>query len=188
MKFGIKLLLAIAIAFALPLYSAQAQESAEPSSIEIVADRMRSENSGQKIIFSGNVNGVWGELSISSDVLEVYNTEDKKGTQEIVAIGSVKIVRGDTRAEGDRAVYLDTMQKIILTGTPQAKAWQGKDIIEGREMIFLLDKDRFVVNQRVRMKLFPKSKDDKKKSPEHVSSFNAPNPPQPETKQPFGIS
>ncbi|PIQ98862.1 MAG: hypothetical protein COV66_13240 [Nitrospinae bacterium CG11_big_fil_rev_8_21_14_0_20_45_15] len=187
MKICKKLFLSIAVAFLLPLCSAQAQEPTPQSSIEIVADRMRSENSGQKIIFSGNVTGVWGELSISSDVLEVYNTEDKKGTQEIVALGSVKITRGETRAEGDRAVYLDAMQKIILTGTPQAKAWQGKDIIEGREMIFLLDKDRFVVNQRVRMKLFPKSKDDQKK-PERVSSFVLPHPPQSVATQPIGNS
>jgi len=155
--------LILALALFSPVYSAYSQESQEQS-IEIKADRMRSENSGQKIIFSGNVNGVWGELNITADVLEVYNSEDKKGTQEIVAIGSVKITKGDTKAEGDRAVYLDAMKKIILTGAPHAKAWQGKDLIEGREMIFLLDKDRFVVNQRVHMKLFPRSKKNKKKA------------------------
>ena len=129
-----------------------------PPPIEITSDRMRSENGGQKIIFSGNVAVTKEGISITSDILEVYNTPDKKQTQEIVAIGNVKISRGDKKAKGDRAVYLEHIQKIILTGNPKAVAWAGDDIIEGREMIFLMDKDRFVVNERVRAKLFPQKK------------------------------
>ena len=126
-------------------------------SIEITSDRMRSENGGQKIIFSGNVVIVQAGMAITADIMEVYNTPDKKQTEEIVAIGNVDIVRGKKRMKGDRAVYLYQLQKIILTGSPKAIAWEGNDTIEGREMIFLIEKDRFVVNERVRAKLFPKS-------------------------------
>ena len=129
-----------------------------PSPIEITSDRMRSENGGQKIIFSGNVVAVKGDMTIKSDIMEVYNTPDAKQTEEMVAIGNVDITRGDKKAKGDRAVYLDQLQKIILTGNPKATAWEGQDIIEGREMIFLIKKDRFVVNERVRAKLFQKTK------------------------------
>ena len=135
------------------------------SPIEITSDRMRSENGGQKIIFSGNVVAIKGDMTITSDIMEVYNTSDKKQIEEIVAIGNVDITRAEKKAKGDRAVYLDQLQKIILTGTPKAVAWEGKDIIEGREMIFLLKKDRFVVNERVRAKIFQKT-NEKKKSPE----------------------
>ena len=125
--------------------------------IEVTSDRMRSENGGQKIIFSGNVVIVQAGMAITADIMEVYNTPDKKQTEEIVAIGNVDIVRGKKRMKGDRAVYLYQLQKIILTGSPKAIAWEGNDTIEGREMIFLIEKDRFVVNERVRAKLFPKS-------------------------------
>ena len=125
--------------------------------IEITSDRMRSENGGQKIIFSGNVVIAQSGMAITADIMEVYNTPDKKQTEEIVAIGNVDIVRGEKRMKGDRAVYLYQLQKIILTGSPKAIAWEGKDTIEGREMIFLIEKDRFIVNERVRAKLFPKS-------------------------------
>ena len=94
--------------------------------------------------------------------MEVYNSEDKKETDEIVAIGNVVIIRGLKKATGDRAVYLDKLQKIILTGTPKATAWEENNMVEGREMIFLLEKDRFVVNERVRMKMYPKDKEEKK--------------------------
>jgi lipopolysaccharide export system protein LptA len=143
------------------LFSAD-EENKNP--IEITSDRMRSEDGGLKIIFSGNVVGYWGELKITSDILEVYNTKDKKETEEIVAIGNVFITRGKKRAKGDKAVYLDKLQKIILTGTPKATAWEEGNMIEGREMIFLLDKDRFVANNRVRMKIYPKDEKNKKEN------------------------
>lgn len=127
--------------------------------IEIISDRMRSEDGGKKIIFSGSVIGTWGKLTINSDILEIYNSKETENqTDEIVAIGNVVITKDKKRATGDRAVYLDKLQKIILTGKPHATAWEEKNIIEGKEMIFLLEQDRFVVNQRVRMKLFPKKK------------------------------
>lgn len=138
---------------------------ANSSPVVITSDRMRSENGGQKIIFSGNVMAVRGDMTITSDIMEVYNTPDKKQTEEIVAIGNVDITQCDKRAKGDRAVYLDQLQKIILTGTPNAVAWEGKDIIKGREMIFLIEKDRFIVNGRVRAKLSPKSDEKKEKKP-----------------------
>ena len=124
--------------------------------LEITSDRMRSENGGQKIIFSGNVSVTKEEMTITSDIIEVYNTPDKKQTQEIVAIGNVKISKGNKKAKGDRAVYLEQLQKIILTGNPKAVAWEADDIIEGREMIFLMKKDRFVVNERVKATIFTK--------------------------------
>ena len=133
------------------------EENKDP--VEITSDRMRSEDGGLKIIFSGNVIGYWGDLKITSDILEVYNTQDKKETEEIVAIGNVFITRGLKRAKGDKAIYLNKLQKIILTGTPKATAWEESNMIEGREMIFLLDKDRFVANNRVRMKIYPKDKE-----------------------------
>ena len=142
----------------------KSKKSKEP--IEITSDRMRSENGGVKIVFSGNVVSYKGDLKITSDIMEIYNTEDKKETDEIVAIGNVVITRGTKRAIGDRAVYLDKLQKIILTGTPHATAWDEDNMIEGRELIFLMEKDRFIANQRVRMKIYPKDekKDPKKKS------------------------
>ena len=138
------------------------KEGKNKDPLEITSDRMRSEDGGIKIIFSGNVVGYWGDLKITSDILEIYNTEDKKETEEIIAIGNVFITRGQKKGKGDKAIYIDKLQKIILTGTPKAIAWQESNMIEGRELIFLLEKDRFFANKRVRMKIFPKDKEDKK--------------------------
>ncbi len=151
------------VTLSLPIQSIFSQQlkdrnQKKSSPIEITSDRMRSENGGKKIVFSGNVAIRREDMIITSDIIEVYNTKDKKQTEEIVAIGNVNITRGDKKAKGDRAVYLEHHQKIILTGNPKAIAWEGGDIIEGREMIFLMKKDRFVVNERVRVKLFSTKK------------------------------
>ena len=138
------------------------KEEKKKDPLEITSDRMRSEDGGIKIIFSGNVVATKGDLKITSDIMEIYNTEDKKETEEIIAIGNVFITRGLKRGKGDKAVYLDKLQKIILTGTPKATAWEERNMIEGRELIFLLEKDRFFANKRVRMKIYPKDKEDKK--------------------------
>ena len=138
------------------------KEGKNKDPLEITSDRMRSEDGGIKIIFMGNVVAYWGDLKITSDILEIYNTEDKKETEEIIAIGNVFITRGLKRGKGDKAIYIDKLQKIILTGTPKAIAWQESNMIEGRELIFLLDKDRFFANKRVRMKIYPKDKKGKK--------------------------
>ena len=138
------------------------KEEKNKDPLEITSDRMRSEDGGIKIIFIGNVVATRGDLKITSDILEIYNTQDKKETEEIIAIGNVFIYRGLKRGKGDKAIYIDKLQKIILTGTPKAIAWEDKNMIEGRELTFLLEKDRFFANKRVRMKIYPKDKEDKK--------------------------
>jgi len=63
------------------------------------------------------------------------------------------------------------LQKIILTGAPHATAWEEDNMIEGRELIFLMEQDRFIANEKVRMKIYPKDEenDPKEKSPKKKS-------------------
>ena len=163
--------LGLSPAFSLPLAGKQSLEG-NKNPIEITSDRMRSENQNRKIIFSGNVKSQWGDLEIQSDVLEIYtlspdrkkasannNFAGNQNLEEIVALGNVRIKKGNRRAKGDKAIYFDRQQKIILTGSPKAVAWDGENNIEGREMIFFLDRDRFVVNERVIFKMYPKNEE-----------------------------
>lgn len=165
-----------------PAFSANAKEAigqdSEKKSIEIQSDKLRSENEGKKIIFSGNVLSTWGDLEIQSDILEVYsnpqNKKDKKikklsdgqpeqDLEKIIAIGNVRIKKGDRRAKGDRADYNNKKQVIVITGTPHATAWEGDNIIKGEKMTFHLEEDLFKVEGRVRLVLFPKNPPPEKK-------------------------
>ena len=143
------------------------KEGKNKDPLEITSDRMRSEDGGIKIIFIGNVVATRGNLKITSDILEIYNTQDKKETEEIIAIGNVFITRDLKRGKGDKAIYIDKLQKIILTGTPKAIAWEETNMIEGRELIFLLEKDRFFANNKVFMKIYPKDKKGRSRKPKN---------------------
>ena len=146
--------------------------------IEIKADKLRSENEGKKFIFSGNVLSIWGDLEIKSDILEVYsNPKGKAGRKKtkedisqanqdfdkVIAIGNVEIKKGDRRAKGDRAHYDNKKQVIIITGEPNAIAWEGDNIIESRKMKFELEKDLFTAEEGVTLVLNPKSSSPEKK-------------------------
>lgn len=146
--------------------------SAKKDPIEIQSDKLQSENEGKKFIFSGNVLSTWGDLEIKSDILEVYAnpkikenqgkaTNDLEQTnqdlEKIIAIGNVNIKKGDRRAKGDHAHYDNKKQIIIVTGEPNATAWEGKNIIKGKKMTFVLAKDLFKVEGRVILVLNPKN-------------------------------
>ncbi len=154
-----------------PAYSqSPAAESGKKKPIEINSDKLRSENEGKKIIFSGNVVSTWGDLEIKSNILEIY-ANPKKGKSkrrtgsepqeqdidEIIAKGNVRIKKGDRRAKGDFAHYFNKEQKIFITGEPHATAWEGNNIIHGGKMTFYLERDLFEVNERVHLVLFPKN-------------------------------
>lgn len=150
----------------------------EKLALEIQSDKMLSENEGKKITFSGHVLSTWGDLEIKSDILEVYAnpiskvsrekattdaTQARQDLDKIIAIGNVRIKKGDRRAKGDRAHYDNKRQIIVITGEPNATAWEGENIIKGGKMTFYLERDLFEVNGRVRLVLFPKNPPPEKK-------------------------
>lgn len=134
------------------------------SPVEIKAEKLRSENEGKKFIFTGNVLSTWGDLIIKSDILEVYanpksktdrktaNDDVSQASQDldkIIAIGNVDITKGDRRAKGDRADYDNKKQIIVITGEPNAIAWEGTNIIRGKKMTFVLEQDLLKVEHPI---------------------------------------
>jgi lipopolysaccharide assembly outer membrane protein LptD (OstA) len=63
-------------------------------------------------------------MDVTADSMELY--VDKR---EVVAIGDVSIVRGDTHAEAGRALFLDDEDKVVLTENPRVT--QGGSSISG---------------------------------------------------------
>jgi len=155
-----------------PLYSQSSNKSTaqngERRNLEINSDKLRSEENGRKIIFSENVTSVWGDLEIKSDILEIYSREKKSTNvpppsktaaqnmdiEELIAIGNVRVKKGDRFAKGDKAHYYDKSKKIILTGKPFATVWEGPNSIKGAKMTFYLERDQFEVDERVHVILF----------------------------------
>jgi lipopolysaccharide export system protein LptA len=143
--------------FFLPSVSSAEKTSKEKHKnlpVEITAEKMTSDQKSDHIIFIGNVVAKQGDLTISSDEMTVYNVKNKK-LGKIVALGHVKMNKGDHSAESDRAEYFEKDSKIVLTGNPHA--WENNNEIFGTKMIFYVDKEIFIVSGS-RVIIYPEEK------------------------------
>ncbi len=115
------------------------------SPITIKSDRMEVLQNQQVVIFSGHVVAKKEKLTIYADRLVVYYTK-KDGQREVtklVAIGHVKIHKGDWIARAGKAVYFKDQEKIVLEDNPQV--WQGENTVKGDRITLYLNEDRSVV-------------------------------------------
>lgn len=172
MLFNKKLtLLAIFTLLFMSCIAANAQDSDEP--IHIEADRMISQEDANSVVFIGNVDAKQGDVTIRSDEMTVYytqqkNSSGKKGSSQVhrlICKKNVEVVQEDWLGTGNRMDYFAKDRKVILTGN--AKAWQGQNMVTGKTITYYLDEKRSIVEQdqskpgRVKAVLHPDS--DKKK-------------------------
>ncbi len=132
------------------------EQTGQSESTEVTADRMVSETRGDQIIFSGNVEVHRGDLVVKADRLEVTQERQSKQVSQMVAIGNVQISKGEQAAAANRATYVESEQKVVLTGNP--RAWEGGSEVRGEEMVLLLAEGKMIViggAQRVHMIIVP---------------------------------
>lgn len=124
--------------------------------IVITSVKMRSDQKANHVTFTGSVVAKRGSLTISSDEMTVYSIQDRK-VEKIVARGHVQIKNKRRFASGDRAVYIKKEGRIVLTGNP--RAWENENEISGTKMIFLVDKDEFIVlgskDKKMKFRFYP---------------------------------
>lgn len=144
--------------FAVPVFS-------EPINIE--ADRMISQENDNTVVFIGNVDARQGQLTIRSDEMTVFYTDNKgDGGQQVssqmeklICINNVQVIQDDWLGTSDRMDYFANERKVILSGN--AKAWQGQNMVSGKTIVYYLDEKRSIVEQdeatqgRVRAVLHP---------------------------------
>jgi lipopolysaccharide export system protein LptA len=146
--------------------------SKEP--IEIVADLLTVEQARQVAIFSGNVQAIQGEMTLTADRLAVFYAEGAgadaapagvgQGTQitRIEAEGNVKVATPRDTAAGDRGVYDVAAQTIRLEGNVVLTS--GSNVVRGVELDVDLQRNVSTVRggaggaaQRVRALFVPSS-------------------------------
>ncbi len=127
--------------------------SEEDTPIAIEADRMISQEQSNSVVFLGNVDARQGDVVIRAQEMTVYYnkkqdkqlSDDKDKVKKIVCRKNVEISQGDWLGVGDRMDYLAGERKVVLTGN--AKAWQGRNMVSGKKIIYFLDEKRSVVEQ-----------------------------------------
>jgi lipopolysaccharide export system protein LptA len=146
------------------------EESSEP--IHVEADRMISQEEQNSVVFIGNVDARQGDVTIRSQEMTVFYTQqDKKSgnssnqVKRLICKKDVEVVQGDWLGTANRMDYLAKERKVILTGN--AKAYQGPNMVSGKSITYYLDEKRSIVEQdkkttgRVKAVLHP-DKDKKK--------------------------
>ncbi|MBF8250548.1 MAG: lipopolysaccharide ABC transporter periplasmic protein LptA [Deltaproteobacteria bacterium] len=126
--------------------------------INITSDNMEAETKANRVTFRGNVVARQKDMTITSNELIATYIDGGKELSDVVATGNVRITQQDKIAVADRALFLNTERKIILSGNP--KVWQGKDIISGDKIIYFLDEDRTIVEGRTRAVIHPRKEGD----------------------------
>ncbi len=133
------------------------------SPIEITSDALEANQRENVVTFNGNVIAKQEEMTIHTNKLVVnYDAETKK-ISEIQALGNVKVVMGERRATGQKAVFYQNENKLILEG--DAVIREGDNVIRGERVIYYMDEERSVVEPskggRVTTTISPPKKDEK---------------------------
>ena len=139
--------------------------------IQIVADKLITNNAEKFAEFEGDVRASQGNLVITSERLRIYykddpdRNEDQTGSQEsikrVVASGNVVVVSEKYKAETDRVEYdLDT-RVLVLIGE-NSTVTSGKNILSGSKITVNRKNGQIKVDsspqKRVKAVFYPKEK------------------------------
>jgi lipopolysaccharide export system protein LptA len=126
--------------------------------IEITADRLLADSTGETVTFEGNVQAKQGEVTLLSDRLFAKYSGPAKTIDKIIAEGNVRVFHAGKEGHAERAVFYNQEQKIILSGG--ATLSQGGDSLAGDNVTIYLRENRSVVTGgdggRVRAVIHPR--------------------------------
>jgi len=112
--------------------------------ITIKSDRMEVIEDQNLVVFTGHVVAKRKDLTLYTDRLIVYyqKKDGRREIEKLVAVGHVKINKGEWVARSGKAVYFKKEEKIVLEDNPQV--WQDENTIRGERIILYLNENRSV--------------------------------------------
>ena len=111
--------------------------------IDITSDTVEASQKENMVTFKGNVVAKQEDITLYASMIVVYYNPDTKKLKEIMAIGNVKIVQLDRRATGQKAIFQQDENKVILDG--EAVLREGENVIRGERIIYYVGEERSVV-------------------------------------------
>ncbi len=159
------------LTFSVPAMAADPQKKVEKKGqgpMVINSRTLEADDKKKRVTFSGDVEAKRDDFTVFCQNLVVLyvKSDEQKGAEgvsaridKIVATGAVRIVRAEGGvATGEKAVYYQQDEKLVLTGKPVVK--QGEDFVEGDVITLFLKEDRSIVesdkDKKVRAVIFPK--------------------------------
>ena len=111
--------------------------------IVVTSVKLTADNKNSTALFEKNVIARTTDMTMYSDRMLVYYDSKTGNVTKIDAEGSVKVVREDRVITSQKAVYFADGNKVVFTGDPRAV--KGDNIVTGKVMTYLMDEDRFLV-------------------------------------------
>ncbi len=134
--------------------------SAAAGDVVVTSMTMEADSKSKVVTFKGDVRAE-KDFLLCSDELKIYYGENEE-IKELIAIGNVRVSKGDKRAMGDRAVYDKGKNAIVITGNAMAE--QCSDAVRGGKITVYTDSDSMTVEggetpgKRVRAVIMPGKK------------------------------
>jgi len=123
-------------------YSEQAKKIKGP--IVITSEKLTADKKTNTALFEHSVIARTSNMTIFADKMLVYSDKDSGDVKRIDASGNVRLIK-DTRVITSReATYYADSETVIFTGTP--KAVEDNNVISGEKMTYLINEDRFLID------------------------------------------
>jgi lipopolysaccharide export system protein LptA len=111
--------------------------------IDIVSDTVEGNQKQNMVTFKGNVVAKQEDITLYANMIVVYYHPETKKLKEISAAGNVRIVQLDRRATGQKAIFYQDENKVVLEG--DAVLREGENVIRGERVTYYADEERSVV-------------------------------------------
>jgi len=131
----------------------RAQETITREPILITSERVEYLEKKKIGEFSGNVKVTQGKLTLTCTKLKVIFDERGERMKQILATGSVKMVRDDLTATSESATFHNEEQMVVLAGKPQV-FWRDNRF-SGEKITIYLKEDRLVIDTKVKGIIVP---------------------------------
>jgi lipopolysaccharide export system protein LptA len=144
MKLILNLFLAVVLFLPAPVSAAPVEASQNRGPIHVTSDRLEADDEAQIVIFSGNAVATQDDVTIHADRLIIKYTGENREIVQVTADGQVRIVQQEKLATGEKAVYYNQEERVVMTGSP--KVTEGDNFVEGQEITLYLNEKRSVVS------------------------------------------
>ncbi len=135
----------LSLALLLPTPGVRAESAAKKVSgpITITSETLTADNQAGTALFEKSVVARTSDLTMYADRMLVSYDRTSGSVTKIDVSGSVKVVMPERVITSREAVYYAGEEKIVFTGEPRAT--EGKNVVTGKKMTYLVREDRFIV-------------------------------------------
>jgi lipopolysaccharide export system protein LptA len=111
--------------------------------ITITSVTLTADNKAHTADFVNSVVARTSDMTLHADRMLVSYDADSGDVKMIEAEGNIKLLRGTRVVISQKAVYYAGDEKVIFTGEPRAT--DGENIVTGTKITYLLNEDRYLV-------------------------------------------